>query len=179
MATGIQIGASTHNHDHAITFNNFKTIKTIANRPPKPIPLTFVSAILTLFYQINLALAAYPVVRLNVALVVGRYSYPPPAEEVALYVHAPVLVYNSQCLHDILFFTDFYKPNVLAVRAAKTRTLTLWTGQVVARIVASKTCVPRILYLWSLYTLQVDPVAGEDLPYRSSALLYDAANLRL
>jgi hypothetical protein len=44
----IQIGLTTQNHDHVILFNNFNVIKTIVNKPIKPIPEleeTFVSLI--------------------------------------------------------------------------------------------------------------------------------------
>jgi hypothetical protein len=38
IAAGIQMGASTHHHDHAIVFVSLSTIKAIVNKPQKPIP---------------------------------------------------------------------------------------------------------------------------------------------
>ena len=36
---GIQIGARTHHQDQEITLQSFKTIKAIASKPLKPMPL--------------------------------------------------------------------------------------------------------------------------------------------
>jgi len=35
---GIQIGDSTHNHDHSMKFVSFKPMNNIVNKPKKPIP---------------------------------------------------------------------------------------------------------------------------------------------
>jgi uncharacterized Zn-binding protein involved in type VI secretion len=39
IATVIHIGENTHHHDHVITLHSFNVIKTIVNRPVKPIPV--------------------------------------------------------------------------------------------------------------------------------------------
>lgn len=52
-----------------------------------------------LLNKIYVPATAYPVVRLDVAPVARRYPYPPLAEQPTLYIYAPVLVHNPQCLH--------------------------------------------------------------------------------
>jgi hypothetical protein len=55
IPSGIQIGASTHNHDQLITPQSLRVMNTIASNPPKPMPpeeLVFESDILLMLLVI-------------------------------------------------------------------------------------------------------------------------------
>lgn len=48
----IQIGANTHHHDHAITLQSFRVMKTMVSSPANPMPPVLFAVLLMLIKEI-------------------------------------------------------------------------------------------------------------------------------